>query len=141
MRLKHMCEGRKAALGKSSCWRRIHKTDFFTADPVELRAAHNRHITSRILGVGIAIESGSVLTRRGRNAFHNLDRSRQACLRCVGMPLKTLQSEIVSVSNKRTVFNTDTSVRGGTFRPTHRWTWSIPAWIRTTNLTDSRSLA
>jgi hypothetical protein len=35
---------------------RIHKTDFFTADPAELRSAHNRHITSRILGLGIAIE-------------------------------------------------------------------------------------
>src|SRR5580658_10426272 len=26
-RLKHMCWGRKAALGRSSCWRPIHKTE------------------------------------------------------------------------------------------------------------------
>src|ERR1700691_3328563 len=29
MRLRHMCSEKKAVSGKSSCWRRIHKTDFF----------------------------------------------------------------------------------------------------------------
>jgi hypothetical protein len=39
MRQKHMCKGRKAALGRSSYWRRIHNTDFFTATSVDaLRA-------------------------------------------------------------------------------------------------------
>jgi hypothetical protein len=39
MRLKHMCWGRKAALGKSSCWRQILKSDFFKVRSVELRSA------------------------------------------------------------------------------------------------------
>src|SRR5579863_4565757 len=35
MRPKHMYWGRRAALGRSSCWHRIHNTDFFTATSVD----------------------------------------------------------------------------------------------------------
>ena len=31
-------QGEKGGIGRSFCWRRIHNTDFFTADPVELRS-------------------------------------------------------------------------------------------------------
>src|SRR6202162_2065848 len=49
---RHMCWARKAALGRSFCWCRIHHTDFFTADPVGLRSAQDGHTTSRIPALG-----------------------------------------------------------------------------------------
>jgi hypothetical protein len=36
----HVEKPRKAALGRSSCWRQILKSDFFKVRSVELRSAH-----------------------------------------------------------------------------------------------------